>query len=175
MAYWLLQCNESHWRIRDFFADGHTGTVWTIRQHWKRISPGDGVAVWLSGEAGGVAALGHVAMEPYFGTADARYSADGHLPEGEQWLVPVEFTRHFVDHPIRREVLEADPRFAHALILRMAGGRNPFPLEEDEWAAITDRVPPPGPEVVATAVRGAAAVVAAGAIAVREAFRSAVG
>jgi predicted RNA-binding protein with PUA-like domain len=174
MAYWLLQCNESHWRIRDFFADGHTGTVWTIRQHWKRMSAGDGVAIWLSGDGGGVVAVGHVVQEPYFGTADTRYAVSGHDPDGDQWLVPVRFSRHFLNHPIRREVLEADSRFARALILRMPGGRNPSPLEADEWAAISDRVPSPGPDVVATAVRGAAAVVAAGAIAVREAFRSAV-
>jgi predicted RNA-binding protein with PUA-like domain len=177
MAYWLLQGNESHWRIRDFFADGHTGTVWTIRQHWKRMSTGDGVVVWLSGEGGGAVAVGHVAGEPFFGAeepADARYWTGGNGRESERWLVPVEFTRHFLDHPIGRAALERDRRFAGALILRMPGGRNPFPLADEEWAAIADRVPPPGPEVVATAVRGAAAVVAAGAIAVREAFKSAV-
>jgi predicted RNA-binding protein with PUA-like domain len=178
MAYWLLQCNESHWRIRDFFTDGRTGTVWHIRQHWKRMSPGDGVAVWLSGKDGGVAAVGQVAGEPYQGTpeaADEQYWAVDHRVKGERWLVPVEFSAHFPGHPIRRDVLEADPRFAHALILRMAGGRNPYPLEEGEWAAITERVPPPGPHVVATAVRGAAVAVAVGATAVREAGRSVVG
>jgi hypothetical protein len=168
MAYWLMQCNESHWRIRDFFADGRTGTVWPIRQHWKRMHPGDGVAVWLSG---GAVAVGHLAGEPFFGTAEDEYRTGG----DEGWLVPVEFTHHFLNQPIRRDVLEADPRFAGALILRMSGGRNPFPLEPDEWAAILDRVPPPGPHPVATAVRGAAVVVAVGATAVREAFRSVVG
>jgi hypothetical protein len=181
MGHWLLQCSEAHWRIRDFFTDGRTSTVWTIRQHWKRVRPGDDVAVWLSGEGGGVVALGRVTGEPQHGSfaveehEEARYWTDGHDPAEERWLVPVEFTAHFLDHPIRRDVLEADPRFAHALILRMAGGRNPFPLEPDEWAAVADRKPPQGPQVVATAVRGAAAVVVAGASAVREAFRSAVG
>src|SRR5690349_11943019 len=99
MAYWLLQCNTSHWRIRDFFTDGHTGTTWTIRQHWKRMAPGDGVAVWLSGAGGGVAALGHVTAEPRLGTPDTEYWT---VPGGdaEQWVVPVEFAQHFVDRPI---------------------------------------------------------------------------
>ncbi|MEV6492277.1 EVE domain-containing protein, partial [Actinoplanes sp. NPDC051633] len=138
MGYWLLQCNESHWRIRDFFNDGRTGTVWTIRQHWKRMRPGDRVAVWLSGAGGGVVALGEVSGEPYFGTAgaaDERYRTGGDGPESERWLVPVEFTQHFLDHPIGRDALEHDPRFAEALILRMPGGRNPVRLEADEWAA----------------------------------------
>ncbi|MFG1605038.1 EVE domain-containing protein [Actinoplanes sp. NPDC049265] len=178
MGQWLLRCNPAHWRIRDFFTDGHTSTGWTIKQHWKRIRPGDDVAVWLSGEGGGVVAIGSVAGEPHFGPfadEDAHYWTGDRDPAGERWVVPVEFTAHFLDHPIGREVLEADPRFAHALILRMTGGRNPSPLTDEEWAAVADRVPPPGPQVVATAVRGAAAVVVAGASAVREAFRSVVG
>jgi len=171
MGYWLLHTSEAHWRIRDFFTDGRTGTVWTIRQHWKRVAPGDGVAVWLTGKDGGVVARGRVTGEPYFGADDAEYWIEEH---GERWRVPVDLTEHFVDRPIRRDVLAADPRFANALILRLAGGRNPFPLEPDEWTAITDRVPPPGPQVVATAVRGAAVAVAVGATAVREAMRSVV-
>jgi EVE domain-containing protein len=177
MGQWLLRGNPAHWRVRDFFTDGHTSTAWTIKQHWKRMRPSDDVAVWLTGERGGVVAIGSVAEEPRFGPLpgeEARYWTDGRDPAEERWLVPVDYTAHFLDHPIGREVLEADPRFAHALILRMSGGRNPFPLTGEEWAAIADRVPPPGPQVVATAVRGAAAVVVAGASAVREAFRSVV-
>jgi hypothetical protein len=173
MAYWLMQGSESHRRIRDFFTDGHTGAPWPIRQHWKRMSPSDGVALWLSGPGGGVVAVGHVAAEPFFGRADDPYRID--RPDTEEWLVPVEFAHHFVDHPIGRDALGADPRFAGARILRTPGGRNPAPLEDDEWAAVLERVPPPGPHPVATAVRGAAVVVAVGATAVREAFRSVVG
>jgi hypothetical protein len=80
----------------------------------------------------------------------------------------------FPDRLIRRDALAADPRFAGALILRRPGGRNPFPLEDAAWAAVLDRVPPAGPHLVADTVRGAAAVVVAGAAAVREAFRSAI-
>jgi predicted RNA-binding protein with PUA-like domain len=178
MAHWLLQCNESHWRIRDFFTDGRTGTVWTIRRHRDQIAAGDDVGVWLSGKQGGVVAIGRVTGEPCHGTAteaDERYWTGTHDHATERWLVPVEFSRHFLDAPIRRDTLTADHRFAKSLILRVPRGANPFPVAADEWAAITDRVPPAGPHMIAATVRGAAAVVAAGATAVREAFRSAVG
>jgi hypothetical protein len=34
-----------------------------------------------------------------------------------------------------------DPRFANAYILRIPGAGNPFPLAEDEWQAVADRLP----------------------------------
>ena len=188
MAHWLLQGNPAHWRIRDFFMDGRTSTVWTVRRHRDRIARGDDVALWLSGTAGGVVAVGRVTGEPYHGVAapaDEKYWAGTHGRDRERWLVPVRFDRHFLDEPISRETLKADPRFAGALILRVPRGANPFPVEPAEWPAIAERVPPrPAvlpwrddaghPQLVATTVRTAAAVVAAGATAVREAFRSVV-
>ena len=188
MAHWLVQCNPGHWRIRDFFADGRTSTVWTVRRHRDRIAAGDDVAIWLSGKAGGVVAVGRVTGEPYYGAAapaDEKYWTGGHGRERERWLMPVEFTRHFLDEPITRETLKADERFAGSLIVRMPRGSNPFPVEPGEWAAVADRVPRPpavvpwrdddgNPQMVAATVRTAAAVVAAGATAVREALRSVV-
>ena len=171
MASWLLQCNESQWHLRDFFTEGHTATDWPIRQHWKRMAAGDEVALWLSGPGGGVVAVGRVTGVPRRGVPDAEFRT---ASSAAQWLAPVEFGTQFVDHPIGREKLAADPRFAHALILRMSGGRSPLPLTPDEWAAVVDHVPPGGLQLVATAVRGAAVVVAVGATAVREAFRSAI-
>jgi hypothetical protein len=53
----------------------------------------------------------------------------------------------------------------------MPGGGNPFPLEPDQWQAITERVPPEL-HLVGKTVLGAAALAAAGATAIREAVRS---
>jgi predicted RNA-binding protein with PUA-like domain len=188
MAHWLLQCNPAHWRIRDFFGHRRTSIAWTVRRHRDRMAPGDDVAIWLSGKAGGVVAVGRVTGKPYYGTAapaDEKYWTSDHERQKERWHVPVEFTRDFLDAPITRETLRADERFAGSLILRMPGGPNPFPVAPAEWPAIADRVPPrPGgspwrnetghPQMVATTVRTAAAVVAAGATAVREALRAVV-
>jgi predicted RNA-binding protein with PUA-like domain len=180
MAHWILQCNPSAWRIRDFFDAGRTSTTWVIRRHWKKMSPGDDVAIWMSGRPGGVVAVGRVSGEPEFGPAPSKeeqFWTSGRTGAGERWTVPVEFTRHFLGAPIRREVLKGDDRFADALILRMPGGANPFPAEDAEWQAIADRVPGgvPGPPhtLVANTVRTAAVVVATGATAIKEAVRSA--
>jgi hypothetical protein len=179
MGHWIVQANPAHWRIRDFFDDGHRSISWTVRRHRDRIAAGDDVALWLSGRAGGVVAVGRVAAEPYHGTEPewaTAYRTEGHEDREERWLMPVEFAHVFLDDPVRRDTLRADRRFAGALILRMAGGGNPFPVTGAEWPAIAGRVPRRGEHaVVATAVRGTAALVAGGATAVREAVRSVVG
>ena len=179
MAHWILQANPSHWRIHDFFADGRTGTTWTVRRHRDRIGPGADVAIWLSGRGGGVVAFGRITGAPRFGVAegdDERYWTGAAERDSDHWFVPVLFTRHFLDQPIPRDVLRDDPRFADAAILRAPSGGNPFPLDPAGWAAVVERVPhrPTEHRLVATTVRTAAAVVAAGATAVREAIRAAV-
>ena len=177
MAYWLLQGNPAHWRIRDFFTDGHTSTVWTIRRFKDMIAPGDEVALWLSGKQGGVVAVGAVTGPPRFGTVgaeDEKYWTDAHDPERELWTVPVAFSRHFLDHPVPRATMKADERFAGGAIIRAPFAANPFPVEAEAWDAITERLPvvPEGSQMVAKTVLAGAAVAAAAATAVREALRS---
>ncbi|MEV4348469.1 EVE domain-containing protein [Actinoplanes sp. NPDC049596] len=114
MAHWLLQHNP---------ARGHCGDGdWVIRRYRDRIAAGDDVALWHSGRAGGVAAIGKVVSGPH-------ESAGG-------TAVGVRFERWF---PVAREELQRDPRFHDALILRMPAGGNPFPVEPDQWQAISER------------------------------------
>ena len=145
MAYWLLQHNP---------ARGACGSGdWVIRRYRDLITAGDDVALWHSGRGGGVAAVGTITGAP------------------RDSVIVVSFARMFASKPIPREVLKADERFRDALVLRMAGGGNPFPLTPAQWQAITERIPPEHQFVAAT-VRGAAALAVAGATAIREAVRS---
>jgi hypothetical protein len=64
---------------------------------------------------------------------------ESHEREHHRWTVPVPFTQHFLDDPIRRSQLIADNRFKGSLIVRAAFGANPFPVEPQEWEAITSR------------------------------------
>jgi hypothetical protein len=141
---WLLQFNPAH---------EQPGERWPVRRYRDRIQAGDEVALWASGPDGGVVGLAQVGS-------------------GSRTVVEIENVRLFP--VVRREVLRADPRFARALILRMPGGGNPFPLEPDQWRAITERVPAEL-HLVGKTVLGAAALAAAGATAIREAVRSASG
>ena len=140
---WLLQYNPAH---------EQPGDRWPIRRYRDRIQAGDEVAIWSSGPDGGVVGFGQV--------------KSAHGPANS---VLIEKVRAFP--AIRRDVLKEDPRFAKALILRMSGGGNPFPLDADQWQAIVDRAPAEL-HLVGKTVLGAAALAAAGATAIREAVRS---
>ncbi|WP_250037890.1 EVE domain-containing protein [Paractinoplanes maris] len=116
MAFWLLQHNP---------ARGACGSGdWAVRRYRELITAGDGIGLWLSGRDGGVAAVGTITGIP----------RDG--------VITVNFARSFPGHAIRRDVLRADARFRDALVLRMPGGSNPFPLTPVQWQAIVERVPP---------------------------------
>lgn len=52
--------------------------------------------------------------------------------------MPLRLSEFFLDDPITREELRLDPRFAGAAILSQPFAGNPFPLTEEEWAAIVD-------------------------------------
>ncbi|MFF5076942.1 EVE domain-containing protein [Actinoplanes sp. NPDC000266] len=115
MSHWLLQ----HDPARGDCGDGD----WTVRRYRDRIAEGDEVALWHSGRAGGVVALGVIVAAPH------------ETPGGT--VVGVRFDRR---QSIPRADLKADDRFRQALILRMPAGGNPFPLGPGEWKAITDRL-----------------------------------
>lgn len=150
MAHWLLQHNPA--RGDCGLGDGD----WPVRRYRDRVTAGDDVAVWVSGKRGGVVAVGKVVDPPHPG-------ADGPV-------MGVAITKAFHEAPVPRDTLKADPRFAEALVLRMPGGGNPFPVTPGEWRAIVDHVPGlPEHQFVAKTVRTAAA---AGATALREAVRS---
>jgi hypothetical protein len=121
MAHWLLQHNPAKAGVCGLLRPGHNRGGWSIRRYRDRMAVGDDVAVWVSGSRGGVVALGCVVGEPRTG------------PDGV--TVEVDLPRLFLDEAIRRDDLRADERFADALVLRMPGGSNPFPLTPPQWQA----------------------------------------
>ncbi|MEV6842266.1 hypothetical protein [Actinoplanes sp. NPDC051411] len=176
---WLLQYNPAHEQPGDY---------WPVRRYRDRVRVGDEVALWASGPGGGVVGLGRVKRAKGSPVRSAESAAGGVAGQAEGAVggaagqaegavggvadgmgIEIENVRTFP--AIRRELLKEDPRFAKALILRMPGGGNPFPLDHDQWLAIVDRVPAEL-HLVGKTVLGAAAIAAAGATAIREAVRS---
>ena len=118
MAHWLVQANAAAWRDR---ADREV-REWCVKRYRDRVTPGDDIALWLTGGIG-VVATGRVTGPPY------------QWPDGS-WHAPVDLPHRFFDAPVSRAVLKEDPAFAGSAILRMPGAANPFPLTEGEWQAL---------------------------------------
>jgi predicted RNA-binding protein with PUA-like domain len=137
MAHWLVQSNPAKWRIREFFADGNQLDSWSITRYRDQIQEGDDVALWLAGREAGVVALGVVTdgAEDVVGSDDP-YWTDPADAAAVRLSMPLRLTEVFLDAPITREELRQDPRFGRAMILSQPFAGNPFPLTDEEWAAI---------------------------------------
>jgi hypothetical protein len=140
MAHWLVQGNPAKWRVHEFFADGNQLQSWSITRYRDHIQEGDDVALWLAGHDGGVVALGTVtgAVEDVFGGDVDPYWVRREDADAVRMRMPLRLTELFLDEPITREELGHDPRFAGAAILSQPFAGNPFPLTDDQWAAIVD-------------------------------------
>ena len=146
MTAWLLQANPKKWDVHGFAQAGHRDTEWSIKQHLSEPSEGDPVVMWLSGPQGGVVGLGHVT-----GPVGDRIGSPGdpvwtETGGDEYWLdpspaigshgLPIHIDEFFLDAPIEREVLAADPVFGQATIFRAPQSTNPFRLTEEQWEAL---------------------------------------
>jgi hypothetical protein len=140
MAHWLVQGNPAKWRVHEFFADGNQLDSWSITRYRDQIQEGDDVALWLAGDDGGVVALGTVTgeVEDVFGGDVDPYWVRREDADAVRMRMPLRLTELFLDDPITREELGHDPRFTGAAILSQPFAGNPFPLTDDQWAAILD-------------------------------------
>jgi predicted RNA-binding protein with PUA-like domain len=141
MAHWLLQCNP------DRYDTDHPAwlTGWSFAQQGlaAKLNPGDQVVIWLSGkglsnQGAGVYATAKVADgEPYETETDTGFKQAEDVGR-PVWCVDLLDGRR-LDRPVLKSTLKADQRFADAMILKIPGKANPFPVTDEEWDAISSR------------------------------------
>ena len=142
MARWVLRCDPTRWRIYDFVAAGHPLTSWALTRADEPPRPGDEFALWVTGRPGGVVALGRVTGPVADdGAGDDRYWTDP--GERGRYCLPIHVTRLFLDDPLPRDALAADPDFAAAAeVLHSPPVGDPYPLTGAEWAALQRHLAP---------------------------------
>lgn len=115
-------------------------TEWNMTRYHDQISPGDNVAIWISGRQAGVYAIAKIGDgEPQLRvlTAEDGWKGDNVGKQRQTW--PLEGGT-LLAAPILKSTLKADTRFENALILRMPHAGNPFPVTDQEWDAISSRI-----------------------------------
>ncbi|NAZ85228.1 hypothetical protein [Kineococcus indalonis] len=145
---WILQANPSKWDIFRWHEDGPDAEPlqrWTVAVHLKDIAVGDDFALWVSGTEAGVYATGRV-TGPATGPTLSTSSYWLQPPTAPAHSIGIEVTHTFFAAPLYRAVLQADPAFASALILRMPGAANPLRLSASQWAALQAHLPAPDPD-----------------------------
>ncbi|HUO39099.1 MAG TPA: hypothetical protein VMU34_15255 [Mycobacterium sp.] len=138
MRKWLLEWGPGH------FDASHPDwlTHWTFydQAHADKPQPDDVAVVWQSGPDGGVVAIARFTDRPAY---EAEVKPDsGFAPE---YVGTIRWQRDLVggrklERPVPRSVLMDDPRFAGALIKKMPGGANPFPVRDAEWSALCEAI-----------------------------------
>ena len=147
MNFWVFQGNPSRWRVFDFVRDGGTlrRTSWSVTRYRDLVAPGDGAALWLSGDdrVRGVYAIGSVTGHPEQRPAeDDGYWSDPADARRLVWSVDLTFpVLLFGGDHIRARDLRSDPAFAAAQIVRKPHAANPFTLTEAEWLVILELAP----------------------------------
>jgi predicted RNA-binding protein with PUA-like domain len=141
MTNWIVQSspkqyNQDHPKFLDYW----NMTRYSLKRMRREIQPGDHVAVWISGPDARVVAFAEIGdKDPE--ERDLR-EEDGWLPGDHvgkrRWHWPLVNAR-WLDQPILKSTLLADPRFKDALIIRAARGGNPFPVTDPQWDAIRSR------------------------------------
>ena len=109
-----------------------------MARHRDQLRPGDNAAIWVSGPLAGVYGLAAIAANEA-GEPDIYERViepnSGWLREEDigQRIMTVNFRddARWLDKPILRSVLKADPRFEDASVLTAPFQGNPFPLTED--------------------------------------------
>lgn len=145
MSYWILQANPKLYKIDSALHAATAIRTWTIAHHWREIAPGDRFALWVSGKNSGVYAFGVVTKPAMVRPGDDSHWQDPAEGNRRKWRIGIRIeSTDVLVNPIRRDTLSKDPDFADALILRMPGGGNPFPLSQAEWQAIISRRPRSG-------------------------------
>lgn len=133
MATWLFQGNPDLWPVLEVLARGEPIRSWNAVRHLARITPGDRAVLWVSGRRSGVYAVGTVTGAPEPG------GVDGAGRGRPRHRVALELCA--LDEPVPRAELKTDPRFARSEIMRAPRGGNPFPVTDEEWTAIAERLP----------------------------------
>lgn len=140
ILHWLFQGNPKYYRVFDAIRDFDT-LEWRVTELGKEMQPGDGVAIWVSGKAGGIYAMAELTTPPrhveHF--ADEAYwdrAALTFLPQ-DQPHAELRFTAKLLDRPLLRRDLKLHPLLNSHLVLRMPNSTN-FRVTEEQWQRIQE-------------------------------------
>ena len=137
--FWLFQANPRQWDLLEQLPQmppGHV-TDWTVTRHRNDMNPGDGVVLWIGGQAAGIYALGRLIGTPELGpTPDFRRESVGEQEYRVDYLVE----RHVLP-PITRDEAQQHPVLAGLEVLHRPWGGTNLSLTREQWRAIRELAP----------------------------------
>jgi predicted RNA-binding protein with PUA-like domain/DNA polymerase III delta prime subunit len=134
--YWLFQGNPNVFDLEKALKDNALST-WRVNAHKSRITPGDKVILWASGNDGGCYALAEVVSEVYEDSVhedEIQYYKNGY-EEDNYDQVQLQITHNIARHPIALSQIKSDPRLED---LKIGNQGTNFSATEEEFEALIE-------------------------------------
>ena len=134
---WIFQANPNKYRIKQSLQI-ERAEYWNLNQHAQDVGIGDRILLWISGSAAGIYAVGTVLTSPVPMPDSATGLAYWQDPLAGRRIKPrvlVRYDHVFLNQPLRKAYLEADPELWDLRILRLPRGTN-FVVSDDQWRAL---------------------------------------
>lgn len=136
MNYWLFQGNPKYYRILDAIQN-LTEMPWLVTRYRQEMAVGDGVLIWIAGEAAGIYAIAEIKEAPQILS---------HIPDLEYWLdrqntkqdkprAQLRFIRKLIGQPLRRNELKNDQILKSLTVIRAPNSTN-FKVTPEQWARV---------------------------------------
>jgi hypothetical protein len=135
--HWLFQCNPKYAEQFAGFEKWSAGEIrsWLVTSYHESMNAGDVVAIWISGAAGGVAALAEIVGEPFQRPRSAwRGPSSNGDQGGDEWAVQLRLTRH-LSPVLSRDKVVGHPVMSGMTVLKFANATN-YELTNEQWSAI---------------------------------------
>jgi len=112
--YWVFQGNPSIFNIVDALKNNALNT-WSVKTHKEKISPGDKVILWITGNNAGCYALCEVISDVYedFDDEDQQQFYTGKSKNEKSTRVRIKVTHNLVYNPILKESIEQEKSLAN--------------------------------------------------------------
>lgn len=140
--HWLFQFNPATYRWLDRVGETKEPEQWLTSQHFKHIHEGDLVAIWASGEKGGIYAIGHImtkpAKKPLNAEQEKYFIEKDYIGKfQEKPSVNVGYSKVALDKPLLQDECNRDATLSGMQIFKNPHGTN-FRLTTDEWTRILE-------------------------------------
>ncbi|MBV5259468.1 EVE domain-containing protein [Synechococcus moorigangaii CMS01] len=138
MAYWLFQGNPRYHRVLDAIRE-QTTMPWLVTRYKNQIQVGDGVLIWVAGEAAGIYAIAEVIAPPVVMAAtdiqDMNYWTDQSRLRADKPRSQIRLIRRLLGQPLRKIELRFDGILRDLDVIHTPGGTN-FKITPEQWLRV---------------------------------------
>ncbi|BAW96389.1 hypothetical protein NIES970_13170 [[Synechococcus] sp. NIES-970] len=138
MAYWLFQGNPRYHRVLDAVRE-QTEMPWLVTRYRDQLQVGDGVLIWVAGEAAGIYAIAEIIHLPTVlvpdQISDLPYWRDPKRLRADKPRCQIRFIRKLLGQPLRKLELRFDGVLRDLEVIHTPSRTN-FKVDLAQWLRV---------------------------------------